>query len=115
MNNLLNFIVVGAGGALGAMMRYGLTLLLTGRPLAATLAANVLGSFLIGLFMGSTQGRALLFLSVGICGGFTTFSTFSAQTVSLLQAGDYLMAGVYALGSVILCLIGCYAGLRITP
>lgn len=114
MNNLLNFLTVGAGGAIGAMLRYGLTLLLTGQPLIATLTANVAGSFLIGLAMGSAQGRVLLFLTVGLCGGFTTFSTFSAQTLNLIQSGSYLSALGYAAASVILCLAATYAALRLS-
>lgn len=113
-NSFINFLTVGAGGALGAMLRYGLTLILSGQPVIATLAANVVGSFFIGLAMGSVQGRFLLFLTVGLCGGFTTFSTFSAQTVGLIQGGNYLPALGYAVGSVILCLLATYTALRLT-
>lgn len=114
MNNLINFLIVGAGGAVGAMLRYGLTLLLAGQPLIATLTANVVGSFLIGLAMGAAEGRLLLFLTVGLCGGFTTFSTFSSQTLNLIQYGNYTAAFGYAVASVILCLASTYAALRLS-
>ena len=113
-NQLLNFLTVGAGSAVGAMMRYGLSMLLVGQPLIATMAANVAGSFLIGLAMATARGRVLLFLTVGLCGGFTTFSTFSAQTLGLIQGGNYQSALGYALLSVILCLGATYSALRLT-
>lgn len=106
----MNFLTVGAGGALGAICRYGLTLLLSGQPLLATLLANILGSLLIGVAIGSTRGQWQLFLSVGFCGGFTTFSTFSNQTLGLIQSGQWLAAGAYALGSVTLCVLATLIG-----
>ena len=110
----MNFLTVGAGGAIGAMLRYGLTLLLTGQPVIATMVANVVGSFVIGLAMGTVHGRMLLFLTVGLCGGFTTFSTFSAQTLGMIQSGNYLPALGYAFASVGLCLTATYIALRLS-
>ncbi|MCH5182332.1 MAG: CrcB family protein [Prevotellaceae bacterium] len=109
----LNLLIVAAGGALGAAGRYLLTLLTAAaglHPVAGTLAANVAGSLAIGFASGSADGRRALFLSVGVCGGFTTFSTFSAQTLSLLQEGRLVAAALYAFGSVALCVAGTLAG-----
>jgi CrcB protein len=77
-----------------------------------------LGSFVIGLVAGFTltPGRVgmhpdiRIFLMTGICGGFTTFSAFSLQTLELLQGGDLVPALGYAVGSVVLCVIGTYGG-----
>jgi CrcB protein len=83
-----------------------------------TLLINVLGSFVIGLFGALTGSRGpvnvppdiRVFVMVGLCGGFTTFSAFSLQTLELLQAGEVVWAGAYVLGSVVLCLLGVWAG-----
>ena len=81
-----------------------------------TLMINVLGSFAIGLIAAVAAKRAdidprlVLFLRVGLCGGFTTFSTFSLETVGLLEEGRYLAGGGYALLSVALCLAGVVLG-----
>ena len=75
-----------------------------------TLLINILGSFLIGVFSSFASGTTALsfgfvpFLMVGICGGFTTFSSFSLQTLDLAQSGEPLRAGAYILLSVMLCL-----------
>jgi CrcB protein len=82
------------------------------------LLINVLGSFVIGVVGGMTLSPARvgmppeirLFLMTGICGGFTTFSAFSLQTLDLLQAGELVPALGYAVGSVVLCVIATYCG-----
>ena len=119
------FLLVGAGGAIGAMARFGFSQLVgrfssAGFPLA-TLVINILGSFAMGLVMGllakfnpSWSEGARLFLTVGILGGFTTFSAFSLDTIVLLERGEWVMAGLYVLLSVALCLIGLYLGLLLT-
>jgi fluoride exporter len=120
-----SFLLVGAGGAIGAMSRYGLSLVI-GRqwpmtfPLA-TLLINILGSIAMGLFIGlmarllpTWQNEARLFVAVGMLGGFTTFSSFSLDTIVLMERGDWLMAGAYVLLSVVVCLIGLYLGLLVT-
>ena len=111
-----DFLYVGAGGALGSICRYSLTLLAASLPqggLCATIAANVIGSFLIGMAMVSARG-CYLFCAVGFCGGFTTFPTFSSQSLKLLQSGDYSMAIGYMAASVLLSIasvgLGCYVG-----
>ena len=119
------FFLVGAGGAIGAMARFGLSSLI-GRLLPmsfplATLLVNIIGSAAMGVLVGlmarflpAWQGEARLFAAVGILGGFTTFSTFSLDTVVLIERGDLLQAGTYVLLSVVLCVIGLYLGLLVT-
>ena len=83
-----------------------------------TLAINVVGSFIIGFFATLTgpDGRLLVapdarqFVMVGLCGGFTTFSSFSLQTLNLLRDGDVLRAGGNVAGSVALCLVAVWLG-----
>lgn len=112
-----NFLIVGCGGAIGAMLRYGVTLIFVVLNLSnnmATLCVNVVGSFCIGVLMKSIgQNPLLLFLTVGICGGFTTFSTFSAQSVGLIQEGRYAMAALYVSGMSILCVLFAAIGMMI--
>ena len=122
---MYSFLLVGAGGAIGAMARYGLASLV-GRtwPISfplGTLLINIIGSVGMGLLIGlmarflpSWQTEARLFVAVGILGGFTTFSTFSLDTVALIERGELLQAGFYVLLSVVLCLIGLYLGLLVT-
>ncbi len=119
------FLLVGAGGAIGAMARFGFASFVgrlwpMGFPLA-TLLINMIGSVAMGIFIGLMarflppwQEDARLFIAVGIFGGFTTFSTFSLDTVVLIERGELLQAGFYVLLSVVLCLIGLYLGLLVT-
>lgn len=119
------FLLVGAGGAIGAMARFGFASFVgrlwpMGFPLA-TLLINMIGSVAMGIFIGLMarflppwQEDARLFIAVGIFGGFTTFSTFSLDTVALIERGELLQAGLYVLLSVVLCLIGLYLGLLVT-
>lgn len=107
---------VGLGGAIGAMLRYSISLL----PLKSsfpflTLITNIIGAFVIGIVVGLFEKHYLssnlnLFLKTGICGGFTTFSTFSLETLTLLENGMPSTAIIYALVSVIGCVIGVYLG-----
>lgn len=119
------FLLVGAGGALGAMARYSLASAIgrlwpMGFPLA-TLLINILGSIAMGIFVGlmarflpPNQEEARLFVAVGILGGFTTFSSFSLDTIVLFERGAWLQAGLYVALSVVVCLVGLYLGLLIT-
>lgn len=114
---MLDCLAVGLGGFAGSVLRY-----LAGRlPLQspegfpyATLIINVLGSFAIGLIAAVAAKRAdidprlVLFLRVGLCGGFTTFSTFSSETFSLLRAGSYGGAAAYVLLSVLLGVLAVF-------
>ena len=116
---LLNCLAVGAGGGIGAVCRYLIGLLpflQKGALPLQTLLVNVLGALLIGMIVKSAEScpafssQMVLFLKVGICGGFTTFSTFSLETFTLLQEGKLLTAGGYIAASVFLCLLGVFAG-----
>lgn len=109
-------LLVGAGGALGAMGRYGISQLpWKGAFPLWTLCVNFLGAVAIGLLSGLFAGKLLgergkLFWQTGVCGGFTTFSTFSLEAVTLFQNGRYLLGGAYVLLSVALCVAGVLLG-----
>ena len=116
------YLLIGLGGALGSMARHWCNGLAAGALGIAfpwgTLIINVLGSMIIGFgatAMGAggrfpVSDEARLFLMVGICGGYTTFSAFSLQTLTLLQNGELLPAAGNIGLSVILCLIGVWLG-----
>lgn len=114
---MLNCLAVGAGGFIGAVLRYLITLLplKTEFPLK-TLAVNMIGCFAIGIIAGLAENRLaedprlILFLKVGICGGFTTFSSFALETDGLISNGRYMAAGAYAAASVLLGLAAVYLG-----
>lgn len=114
---MMGLLCVGAGGALGAMGRYGLGLIPLGGELPLmTLFINFLGSVAIGaivetseLAVGALSREAVLFLKVGLCGGFTTFSTFSLETLELIEGGQYAIAGAYVLVSVVCASPACWS------
>ena len=117
----MKFLLVFAGGGFGAMARYYVTTALAWKlgtfPLG-TLTANVLGSFLMGLVVGIVAGRSSmesfrLLAAVGLLGGFTTFSTFSAETLTLVQSGQIISAAANVLLSVAAGLAACAAGLTL--
>lgn len=111
------FIFVGLGGALGAMFRYAVSLLpYKGSFPALTFITNVLGALLIGYIAGAAARRGfpqnlVLFLKTGVCGGFTTFSTFSLEAYSLFGQKHYTMAVFYMIISAVCCLAGVAAGM----
>ncbi len=115
-------LAVGSGAALGAILRLLITQLVVARAGAgsafyATLFINVSGSFLIGVVLELAQTRGdvqplwRLFLATGILGGYTTFSTFSYETLALASAGAALTATLYVLGSVALGIVAAYGGI----
>lgn len=115
-----SLLAVAAGGAIGAVARYLLSTQIMrmsgfGFPLG-TLSVNVLGGVLMGLLVSLfalhwNAGQELrLFLTVGLLGGFTTFSTFSMETILLFERGQWMAAGLYVLASVSLALAGFAAG-----
>ena len=115
----MNILMVSGGGAIGAALRYLMTLFATRLSLISlplgTFAVNIIGSFLIGLLfplVKSNQGLQL-FLITGLLGGFTTFSAFSLENLMLLEAGKYLSFLSYALASVLLCLVFAYLGYKL--
>jgi CrcB protein len=118
----MNLLLVILGSGLGGGLRYWLSGVIANRfgetfPLG-TLVVNVAGSFAIGLFATLTapEGRwfvpasGRVFFMAGICGGFTTFSSFSLQTLTLARDAQWLYAGLNILGSVALCLIAVWLG-----
>lgn len=113
-------ITVFLGGGLGSLMRYGMQAAMHGRisPFLfpwATLSVNILGSFLIGMFyVLSTRfnlsDETRLFLTTGLCGGFTTFSTFSHEGMTLIRQGNYGTFLLYVILSVALGVAAAFAG-----
>lgn len=112
---------VALGSAIGGVARYLLGGFIQERagtvfPIQ-TLAINVTGSFLLGLIqrfaLDSTaiSPEARAFLTIGVCGGYTTFSTFSLETVRLMEDGDWRRAGLYVAGSVILSIAAALLGI----
>lgn len=116
------YLWIGLGSALGGILRYWLSGVIArqhGETFPwGTLVINVTGSFIIGFFATLTQpdGRWLVqpagrtFFMVGVCGGYTTFSSFSLQTLQLMRDGQWLYAGMNTLLSVALCLLAVWLG-----
>jgi CrcB protein len=119
---MLSYLWVSVGGALGSAARFWISGLVAQRygptfPLG-TLTVNISGSFIIGLFaaLAEPEGRWLAspsfreFFMIGICGGYTTFSSFSLQTLSLAQEGEWFRAAGNAVASFALCLLAVWFG-----
>ena len=115
-------LIVGVGSFAGGVLRYILSVGLSklGRLWAfpiGIIVINVLGCFLIGVLYGYFKSKATtdpvlpLLLMTGVLGGFTTFSTFSFETVQLLQQNEWLKAAFYVVGSVGLGVVACYWGI----
>lgn len=125
MAGALTYLAVATGGALGSVARFWLTgaiTALTGPWFPwGTLLINVVGSCVIGIVAGIslTPDRVGLhpdlriFLMTGVCGGFTTFSAFSLQTLELIESGELLAAAGYIVGSVVLCLVFVWVGWKL--
>ena len=118
---MTKFLLVFIGGGLGAVSRFIVTTILAGKlgnfPLG-TLAANFFGSLLMGLVVGLLAWRVQfesvrLFVAVGFLGGFTTFSTFSAETLALIHGGQIFSAVINVVISVVAGLVACAVGLKI--
>jgi fluoride exporter len=119
---MLSYLLIAIGGAMGSMARFGVGGLVTawtgGTFPYGTMLINVTGALVIGFFATLTgpDGRVLVstytrqFVMIGICGGYTTFSTFSFETFNLMTDGQWLAAGANALFSVLLCLIAVWLG-----
>ncbi len=115
-----NLLLVGLGGSIGSMARYAASLLIKSKSFPfATLSVNIIGSFIIGLvFAMSIKQEGIsdnwkLFLTTGICGGFTTFSAFSLENMGLLQSGKIGMAVIYICLSVVLGIVATFLGYRL--
>jgi CrcB protein len=122
MDDVIRYFWVLLGGALGTGARYwlsGVVARLFGETFPwGTLLVNVSGSLIIGFFATLTgpDGRMFVgtnarqFVMIGLCGGYTTFSSFSLQTLNLMQDGEWLGAGANIVLSVVLCLLAVWAG-----
>ncbi len=125
MQLLMQYLVIGLGGALGSMLRFGLgSWIDSGAQKAApifpwgTIIVNITGCFIIGFIysISATEGRLMLssltrqFIMIGILGGYTTFSSFSLQTLTLAQDGQWGSAVANVILSVVLCLAGVWLG-----
>lgn len=113
---IMNFFCVALGGAVGAVLRYTISLLPVRSDFPVlTLATNLLGAILIGFVVGIGAKRQwnanrILFWKTGVCGGFTTFSTFSLEAWNLMEQKKYAMGSSYIVFSVGLCVIGIILG-----
>lgn len=120
----MNFIAIFLGGGLGSVARYAIQLVLHERITAyhfpwATFTVNIVGSFLIGLFYAlsakfNLSAETRLFLTAGLCGGFTTFSTFSNDNVAMLRQGEGILCMIYIILSIVLGILACWLGSTIT-
>ena len=113
-------LLVFLGGGLGSMFRYVINRFIVTKqlnPLWATLSVNVLGSLLIGLILGwamrstNLSQNTVLFLATGLCGGFTTFSTFAYENQQLIKAGDFITLFIYGISSFALGIAAVFLGL----
>ncbi len=118
---LKTLFIIAAGGGIGSTARflvqkYSYEFYPHPFPFG-TLLVNILGCFLIGIFYAlAEKGNILspewrLLLTTGFCGGFTTFSTFALENVSLMKSGDFLYVGIYIAGSVIVGVLATYLGI----
>ena len=118
-------LAVAAGSALGGVARYllgGWVQRLSGGPFpAGTLIVNITGSFLLGFILRFTLDSAAVspetraFLTIGFCGGYTTFSTFGYETARMLEDGEWTRAAVYVGASVALSVVGTFVGFAAVP
>lgn len=117
---MLNLFAIFVGGGLGSILRYGINILLRNYSLDfpfATLAVNIIGSLILGftiaLFWNKLQishETWRLAVTVGFCGGLTTFSTFSWEAFDLIKNGEFLLAMLYAAISFLVCLLAISLG-----
>ncbi len=119
-----SILAIFLGGGFGSVLRYAAQLLIHERIVAynfpwATFTVNIIGSFLIGLFYAlsekfnlSTEVR--LFLTAGLCGGFTTFSTFSNDCLTMIRQGAGLICMIYIILSILLGVLACFLGSYVT-
>jgi fluoride exporter len=120
----LNYVIVFIGAGFGGVFRYWMSSALQKQMSPffpfGTLAVNLLGSIILGLMIFGLDEKELinpslkLFIGIGFCGGFTTFSTFSLETFNLMKNAEFLFAGINILANVLFTLIGIYIAYLIT-
>ena len=114
------FSLVALGGGIGSALRYLISLWIVKRfpctfPLSAFIV-NITGCFIVGFLMGLSINHSIhdnelrLLLVVGFCGGFTTFSAFSSESLQLFEAGNYWTLALYIAGSILLGILGVWGG-----
>jgi CrcB protein len=123
LESMWKVVMIALGGALGTVLRYGLNVGMTrwiGTQLPwGTLAANVLGSFLLGVVMEASGDRELagvqakLVIGTGVLGGFTTYSSFNLETLRLAEQGAYGRAGLYLGATLLVCLLAGLGGITL--
>lgn len=120
---MLNILAIFIGGGLGSISRYYLSILMKAYSLnfpVATLSVNIIGSLILGFAAALFWKEAPLHTSlklaitVGFCGGLTTFSTFSWETFDLVNNGEYLLAGIYVFISIMTCVLAIGLGAFLT-
>ena len=121
-NYKMTLILVAIGGSIGALLRYGIDQGIQraiGETSLGIFIVNVIGSLILGLSVGwaiykfDWPDNYSIFIGVGLCGSFTTFSTLMLASVNMMETGDYLKAIINIIGSVILGLVAAYVGLMI--
>ncbi len=113
-------LLVAFGSAIGGVLRYAMQVFFVKNVSVTfpfgTLAVNILGCFLIGLFFAMSEKEGIisddtkLFLMTGFCGGFTTFSAFSLENIILLRDNNFLSSGLYVISSVVVGIVAVYFG-----
>jgi len=116
---MLNILAIFIGGGLGSLSRYGIAILLRAYSMDfpfATLLVNIIGSMILGFTIALFWNKAhlndtvKLAITVGFCGGLTTFSTFSWETFDMIKNGEFILAVIYALISVLACILAISLG-----
>lgn len=117
----MSFLWVALGGALGAIGRYSISLIPVKNVFPIlTLMTNLIGAVAIGFIAGMVSAKEnvspnlILFAKTGLCGGFTTFSTFSLEAYELFDAHQYFLGSLYVCFSVVFCIIGIWCGKKIS-
>jgi CrcB protein len=121
----INLLLVGLGGALGSILRYLTSRLVSGKiaffpAFLGTFAVNIIGCFIIGMVYGLSERYDWLspswrlFLATGLCGGYTTFSAFAYENANLWQQGNYATSFAYIFLSVFICLAATFGGIAAT-